>query len=614
MSVLVLLFAATLASGNAEFEQATVDGAADIALARLDAQVAEKGLATNFLERTMLADPASHRTCAESEALCRTLYRSELERSYRAKTSAILRELGSDRAPTEPDAKLLDAAADRHFGPAFKADRAAACAVQAAGIALKVKPDEADLESKGEDEARTWLTGRIAGARELPVFEENLRYISEKIVDPLLADARKERKRQQEYLMRTRSDACAPEVLAKEIEANLRKNVAERNAKCDDPLRAWNVFPRTLRVALTNAVERRLLAIVEREVKSVPFAIDTNAVRETIVADPAAHRGAKASEGIFREEFARDLLANAYTKAEQSAPTTEREAFGEYVRARSDAPVLAEAVDARLKRDTLPKWRQFRAVLAKAEADRLWPTLSDRTWFPEAELADRIVASSDYAAAVKAWREVPELGSLAKASGDKPPLEETAADADKSVSAAFDLARNAISAQKTIVGEVSPGILAAAKDPSKGVFTTTPELAEVIDALTKGVEGSWDEKRLKTLWPTDDRPANAEEQHKALFPSVRREIELEARRILEEMKKAEPAPEQKPQPTAEQKPQPNPEQKPKPEDPPPEEKPPEEKPPEEEQSQEEPLEMISIVVKRVGGRVTVTLKRGSETV
>jgi len=601
MTLFSLVLAASLASGNVEFEQASVNAAVDIALGQLDARLAERGLATNFLERVMLEDPAACRTRAEAEALCRQRYRDELDRVYRERAKEILSELGSDRAPAEPDAKAMDAVAARHFAAAFAADRTAACAAQAGRIALTVKPDEADLETKGDDEARVWLTDRIANARGLSVFEENLKYISEQIVDPVLADARKERKRQREYLVsKARCDVYSPERLATELEAKLRADVAERNAKCDNPLFAWKVFPQTLRTSLTNAVERRLLRIVEKEIESVPFAIDTNAVRETIIADPVAHRDPTASEGVFRANYAKDILECAIIQAEQSAPAAERAAFGSYVRDRTDSPDLDRKVDARLKRDTLPKWRVARAAIAQAEADRLWPAFADRTWYPEAELADRTAARSDYAAAVSDWRSAPELEVYARAGVQA--LAESDAAADKSVAAAFDLARNAITAQRAILAEVHPSVLAAAKDLSKGLFTSTPDLAAVTEMLTKQVEQTWSERRVETLWGDGPKPANAEVQHRELFPSVRREIELVARQILEEMEKRE---------ETEERQEPKPEEPKPPEDPPPEEPPPEETPPEEEKPEEE---LCTILFEMKGGEVTAQAKRGSSLV
>ena len=170
-------------------------------------------------------------------------------------------------------------------------------------------------------------------------------------------------------------------------------------------------------------------------------------------------------------------------------------------------------------------------------------------------------------------------------------MEETEADADRSVSEAFDLARNAIAAQNMIVSEVEPSVLGEARDRKSSFWRATPDFKAIVGLLTDAVESKWDERRIATLWGEGERPANADAQHAALFPSVKRHIELVARAILEEMEKPEPEPEKKPEP---------------------EEKP--EDPTESDQQSEEQLLKFSIVVQRTGDQVTVKLDQGKTTV
>ncbi len=111
-------------------------------------------------------------------------------------------------------------------------------------------------------------------------------------------------------------------------------------------------------------------------------------------------------------------------------------------------------------------------------------------------------------------------------------------------------------------------------------WTRSPDLKAVIDLLTHATENEWEWTRLATLWPNEaSRPANAAEQHKELFPSVKRKIELLAKVIMEELNKSSQDQEKKP-----------------------------------EDSPEEPLELISISVSRNGGKIEVELKRGDKTI
>ena len=596
MTALPLLLAVALSAGNAEFERTAVAGAADIAVSRIASELAKTGPQAGTLEKAMLEGGEKFASREGAKELCKEVYRAAVESEFRAKVDAVSDRLGLDKAELAArgqkafDGKL-GADDGKLFEATFEQERKSACERQARGIAGAVKPSEEDVETKDEQALRQEMTAKVVAQQRNAVFEENLKYISETIVDPVIDSAKKEMKRQREYLTRTKCEAYAPSALEKEIEANLRKNVEARKAKEDDPSKQWNVFPKTFVQGLPAVVEHRTLERVAKNVDDVAVAVDAESILKTIASDPAAHRRADESEKIFRGIFAAQVLDGALARAEQEAPVKERGEFAEYVRAHAASPEIVRAVETRIRREVLPKWKAARAAAAKSEADRIWPTLADRTWYPDAELADAVAARSDYAEAVKAWRKAPELEALAKADGGKPVMEETAADADKSVLAAFDLARSAIAAQTALVGEAEPSVLGEAKDRKSSFWRATPDLKAIVGMLTEAVERKWGEKRIGTLWGDGERPANASDQHAALFPSVRRQIELVARSILEQMEKPEPEPEKKPEP---------------------EEKP--EDPSESDQESEEQLMMYSIVVKREGDQVTVKLEQGKSTV
>ena len=595
MNMLTLLLAVTLSSGNAEFEKTAVDGAAEIAVSRIVTELKAKGAPAGTLERAMLA--ASNRFVAreEAKAACKLIYAAAVEEEFERQVKAVRERLGlgEEFQPKRGQQAYDNKDDDKLFEAAFEAERKSACEKQAKTIAGAVKPAEIEVETKDEAALRQEMTDKVAAQQKGGVFEENLKYISETIVDPVIESAKREMKRQREYLTRTKCEGYAPSALETEIVANLRKNVAERKTKETDPAQAWDVFPKTLEEGLGPAVERRTIDRVTKNVDDVTVAVDAETVLKTMAADPMAHRQADESEKVFRGIYAAQVLDGARTRAAQEAPAKERAEFEEYVRAHAAAPELVKAVEARIRREVLPKWKAVRAEVAKSEADRIWPTLADKTWYPDADLADAVAARSDYAEAVKGWRKVPELESLAKADGGDPLMEETAADADKSVAAAFELARNAIAAQNAIIGEVEPSVLGEAKDRKSSFWQRTPDFKAIVGMLTAAVEEKWAEKRVTTLWGDGERPSNADAQHAALFPSVKKRIELVARQILEDMEKPEPEPEQKPQP----------------------EQPPEDPTESDQQSEEEPqLLMYSIVVERDGDEVKVKLEQGKSTI
>ncbi len=592
MNMIALILAATLSAGNAEFDSTARDGARDISLSRAREELREKGPAPGALEKAMLADPKKFEKPAEAEALCRGVFADELRAQFAAKARAIAERLGLESDKVELDAGKADEIANKHFASAFAAERKAAVEAQAKTIVAATRPTEAEFDEKEDWELREQMQKRILDEQKTVVFSENRQFISERMVEPVIKDARHEQKRQAEYLMRARCDTAAPSKLAADLKARLEENVKERREKADDPSKAWGVFAGTFEKSVGPAVERRTLDRLEKKMETTNVEVDVDSILKEIVEAPQKHVKQAESEKVFATRYSAALLARALDGACNDAPQSERGELREYLASRLGGERIQKAVEAKVRKDVLPKWREARATAAKRQADDTWPTLADGTWFPPADLADDITARSDYAKSVKEWRSLAALKILAAAPQGRPLMEEADSRADSEVAAAFDIARSAIAAQNAIVDGSHAQVLAEAKKRKDSFWTRTPDLKTIVGLLTQATEESWEASRLNTLWPDEaKRPANAAEQHKALFPSVRRKIELLARTILEEMN------------------EPKPENEEKPEEPPPEEQQPDETP-------EEPEEVVEfeISVRRAGNEVEVSLKQGETVV
>ena len=590
--MIALILAATLSAGNAEFDSTARDGARDISLSRAREELREKGPAPGALEKAMLADPKKFEKPAEAEALCRGVFADELRAQFAAKARAIAERLGLESDKVELDAGKADEIANKHFASAFAAERKAAVEAQAKTIVAATRPTEAEFDEKEDWELREQMQKRILDEQKTVVFSENRQFISERMVEPVIKDARHEQKRQAEYLMRARCDTAAPSKLAADLKARLEENVKERREKADDPSKAWGVFAGTFEKSIGPAVERRTLDRLEKKMEATNVEVDVDSILKEIVEAPQKHVKQAESEKVFATRYSTALLARALDGACNDAPQSERDELREYLSSRLGGERIQKAAEAKVKKEVLPKWREARATAAKRQADDTWPTLADGTWFPPADLADDITARSDYAKSVKEWRSLAALKILADAPNGRPLMEEADSRADSEVAAAFDIARSAIAAQNAIVDGSHAQVLAEAKKRKDSFWTRTPDLKTIVGLLTQATEESWEASRLNTLWPDEaKRPANAAEQHKALFPSVRRKIELLARTILEEMN------------------EPKPENEEKPEEPPPEEQQPDETP-------EEPPEVVEfeISVRREGNEVEVSLKQGETVV
>lgn len=580
----ILLLAAALSAGNADFDRSAAEGAARITFARTRQELVTQGLPAGFLRSAMLTDPARFTVRSEAEHACRSLYVEEAQRRYRETCAQVRRDLALPESFAVDFTSAECGALEDKFPAVFAAERAQAVAEQAKGIVSETRPTEAEFEAKDEATLRKEMTARIAAEQKTPVFEENENYISEQIVEPVLARARAERKRQTDYLMRVRSEAAAPSKLTADLKSRLESNVAERRAK--EGADAWGIFPSVVATALPQAVERRTCDRLVREIENTSLEVTPEGVLAVIMSNPERHIRAAESAKIFQKHYATRLVATALKGTVDDAPAAEQDELRTFLTPRLESETMAKAAERTVKREVMPKWKAARAEVAERQARETWPTLADGAWYPAAELADETAARSDYAAAVKSWRTLAGMEALA---GLRPNLlEEAEALADDRVAAAFDRARNAIAAQNTIVDRAHPVLVEAFRKSGNGTPGNLPSLQLITDSLVKMTEEKWGETRVRTLWPEGNEPVNAAEQHAGIFPSVRRKIELLAKSILEELNTPE---EKKP------------------------EEPPEEPEPEEPQPEDAPEEVaFTISVVRRGASVEVKLLKGETPV
>jgi len=547
VNMIALLLAATLSSGITEFEATARNGARDISLSRAREKLREEGPERGVLKKAMLADPKKFEKPDEAETLCRDIFADELRAQFAAKARAIDERLGieSDKVL---DAGTVDEIVNRHFASAFASERKAAVETQAKTIVTATRPTEAEFDEKSDDELRAQMLQSILEKQKTALFSENHQYVRTGIVESVIKEAREEQKRQAEYLMRARCDTAAPSKLRADLKALLEEDVKKRSENEDGQSKKWGVFAGTFEKSVGPEVERRALDRLETKINATSVEVDVDSILKEIVEAPQKHVKQAESEKVFASRYSAALLARALDGTCDDAPQSERDELREYLSSRLGGERIQKAVEAKVKKDVLPKWREARATAAKRQADDTWPTLADGTWFPQADLADDVTARIDYAKSVKEWRSLAALKILADAPKGRPLMEEADSRADSEVAAAFDIARRAIAKQNAIVDECHKPVLAEAKKRKDSFWTRTPDLKTVVELLTHATEESWDASRLDTLWPDEaKRPANADEQHKALFPSVRRKIELLARTILEEMNEPKQENEEKPE-------------------------------------------------------------------
>ncbi|MBP5286201.1 MAG: hypothetical protein ILO34_08890 [Kiritimatiellae bacterium] len=552
MNAICILLAAALSTGNAEFDKTAIEGAAKITLAKMRAEAQNTPLNDGTLKREMLSDPAKYANRGEAEAATRAVYERELRARYAKDAAAVLERLsGGQRAEDVFGEEFCAGAKDlgdevaanavnAQFGGVFYQERAEACAIQATGIVSATRPSEADIETKDEGLLRAEMVERIAGEQGQPVFEENLTYISEHIVGPVIEDGRRERQRQLEFLYQVRSEAYSPVRLAEDLRNALEADVAERRATAEDPSKVWNVFPGVVGGELGAIVERRTVDRLANKISDIQFQVGGEAIAAEIAANPEAHVKTADSERIFADKYGTDILNAAIDHLGAEAPEAERAEIAQYVSERRGNGLVQSALANKLQTDVMPKWRDARNSAAGLFVNKIWPTLADGTWWPGEELADETAFRVDYDQAVADWRNMKGLEDLAAAEAGKPVMEEADQIADRIVRQKFDLGRTALAGQNNAVDAAHDAVLKQITERGQEFFDENPDSAAVQELVKQISEDFWEERREGLIWPDGNLPKNAKDQYRRLFPSVDKRIELVAKAIMDEMKDPNP--------------------------------------------------------------------------
>ena len=536
------------------FDRTAAEGAAKLVLASVAEEVLAggEGAKTNLVG-ALLGDPARFRSAELAKTALKDPYRRDLERRYAAEAERVLARLARPRSVAEAfpaafreqAARLPDGAAEHSVAEVyprlFTAARAEACAAQAKTLSATVHPTEAEVDSISADELRRLLVERLVANQKVPVFEENVGFISEKLAVPIIEEAQAQKRRQAEAVRRMHPLAYAPGAIGREFVKNLGDTIRAEIARAKSGEWVYGFFPSVTNAVVRECAEKAALQHAADGVGEVTFEVAESEVLADLARDPAAHAKRGASEKLFAAKLAEQVREAGIAAAVARAPAAEREEFAAYVRgteAKGKGP-LAAAVRRRVADDLMPKVRAIREQGATKQFAATYPSVADGTWHPDGGLADSVCERHDYKIAVKGWRELPGLESVAAPGRGKVFLEETDGMADSAVLAAFDRARSARTAQLKAV-QKSGTELGRKLKTMVGAGGEVPTLEEIVKELTALVESDWEAGRERVLWanvPAEKRPRNFGEQHRELFPSVKARIEEKAKALRESLEK-----------------------------------------------------------------------------
>lgn len=527
-----IFIALSLTAGNAEFEKAAAETAEEISIFKARGEIRANGPGKGILEKAMLSDPKTFSSRAAAEKEARRVYVAAAKNVFSNRISEIRRALAVKREMKAEFGRDDLNAVLQMFPAVFEKERADACARQAREIKAGVRPTAEEFDTVDAAELRRKTVSRILDMQEKPVFEENIAYISDSVVEPMFEDAAKERTRQLEYIRRVRTNEYAPSRMKSDIEKKLRGNLLSRSKDSKEP--AWDVFPSVLGSNLERAVAARAVKMLSDRVREADFAVVGNDVESVILSNRNAHACTKKSFELARKAVSGKLVAKALSVLLAEAPENQMDEMKSFFEKNgSSSKEIASAVQSKIEPDFSVRFSEVRKRLSEREFAAQCPKLSKGLWFPDAVLADDVAKRSDFKRAVSRWRRLP----LRDVRRPKVVFEESGRLVDAAICKAFEIARSAITSQHKIVDDASPGVLAEVRRRKNSFWTKDPTFKTVVALLTVKTERDWATGKKALLWPDGEIPQNADEQHSALFPSTRKHIEMVARMIFDAMEK-----------------------------------------------------------------------------
>lgn len=565
---LLLLLAVSLPcpaddGARTEFDRASSELAATLVLDRLAAELSEKPTDGTALYETMVGTPAAYTDPADAEKALRPTYAAAVSKRYADDAGRLLDRLAAPRARDEafsaaflahalrPSADLLERAVDGHYAAAFREARERACKEQAATIASDLRPTEAEVEENSRDALTRLLAARVAEAQKTRVFQENLRYIQDSIVRPLLDEAYRQRDAQRRLASHAVVPGAAPSVLAARLVEAVEQDIAKRRAEAAPGAVVYGLFPSVRETAGKAAAKRAADAYVAAVQRAV-VPIDESKVRIALAEDPARHVRKADSVQAFEPGLVSVVAETALRLALESAPPEEHAEFREFIRGLSPDSAAGKAAPEKVRRDIDPILSSVRQAVARADLAERFPELADGSWHPEPDLVDEVCRDADYHAPLREWRSLRDTRRFADCERLAPMLEETTALLDQAVAASFDDGAAARAEQHKAVDRAAPDVrkaVAAAAEP--------PPLEDIVRRLSDAVGADWAARRPEVVRFPEGRPDDG--RYTALFPSVDEKILLLAKAMSEDAqrekerreKEEKPAPQLPPTPAAE---------------------------------------------------------------
>lgn len=535
-----------------EHDRATAELAASLVLAKLNDEIYSEADNSTPVFEAMVADTATHAEPNVSKEKLQNVYTSAIKERYKEEAIVILDRLAAPKSRTEvfgeaflelaqqPSEELLVNAVEHKYSSVFTSARTRACKEQAERLTATVRPSEQEVDDLSREELTSRMTERVAKAQKETVFQENLGFISEQIVAPMLNEAYKQRDEQRHYVERTSVDGYAPSRIVNELQKKLDDELARRRSSAKEGQYIYNCFP-SLKKQLEEIARNRAFRLYEDKINTLALQLDAATVQRELDASPEKHRKLEDSEKHFMPMLQKQLCEQAFQAIINAAKPDERDEVTSFIKGHNEKAQQAPAV-ARLKRELTPLLKEVRKQCAQKQFEGMYSELADGSWYPAASLVDSVCESPNFKKTLGNWRELIGLEKFARVEQQRVILEETSKLVFDKIVDGFDQGSEARSAQHRLVDNTFPAVRNEVKNMEQ-----LPPVEQITQIFSAKVSAAWTEERLIVI----QFPEGTEDDSRfsELFPSTIKKIELLSKTLLEQLEKEkqeEIKPEEKP--------------------------------------------------------------------
>ncbi|MBQ8571126.1 MAG: hypothetical protein IJ444_06435 [Kiritimatiellae bacterium] len=535
-----------------EHDRATAELAASLVLAKLNDEIYSEADNSTPVFEAMVADTATHAEPNVSKEKLQNVYTSAIKERYKEEAIVILDRLAAPKSRAEvfgeaflelaqqPSEELLVNAVEHKYSSVFTSARTRACKEQAERLTATVRPSEQEVDDLSREELTSRMTERVAKAQKETVFQENLGFISEQIVAPMLNEAYKQRDEQRHYVERTSVDGYAPSRIVNELQKKLDDELARRRSSAKEGQYIYNCFP-SLKKQLEEIARNRAFRLYEDKINTLALQLDAATVQRELDASPEKHRKLEDSEKHFMPMLQKQLCEQAFQAIINAAKPDERDEVTSFIKGHNEKAQQAPAV-ARLKRELTPLLKEVRKQCAQKQFEGMYSELADGSWYPAASLVDSVCESPNFKKTLDNWRELIGLEKFARVEQQRVILEETSKLVFDKIVDGFDQGSEARSAQHRLVDNTFPAVRNEVKNMEQ-----LPPVEQITQIFSAKVSAAWTEERLIVIQFPEGKEDDS--RFSELFPSTIKKIELLSKTLLEQLEKEkqeEIKPEEKP--------------------------------------------------------------------